>query len=119
MIEGLHLIIHDVEKTHPLDAEDARKCLPYIACFYCLDTARYIGDHITNLGYRIRSCSCSGLIQDIESTNDLNHSYQNRPLHYIGNNGTSAIRTIYDLVQVLADIYRKEYQSAEIKKMKS
>lgn len=112
IVEGLQPVLDDVQHTNPRDAEDARRCLPYIMCFCCLDTKRYIGDHIYN-SYQIRSCSCNGLIQDYESTNNLNQSYQNRPLHYIGNNGTSAIKTAYDVVRILADIYRRDYQPIE------
>ena len=112
IVEGLQPVLDDVYQTNPIDAEHARRCLPYITCFCCLDTKRYIGDHIYN-SYQIRSCSCSGLIQDHKSTNNLNQSHQNRPLHYIGNNGTSAIKTAYDVVRILADIYRRDYQPIE------
>ena len=112
IVEGLQPIIDDVQLTNPIDAEDARRCLPYITCFCCLDTKRYIGDDMYD-SYRIRSCSCSGLIQDFEATNDLNYTYQNRPLHYIGSSGTSAINTVYDVIRILAEIYRRDYRHLE------
>jgi hypothetical protein len=109
IVEGLQSVLDDVQHIHPIDAEDARRCIPYISCFCCLDTQRYISDDIYD-SYRIRSCSCSGLIQDIEPTNDLNHMYRNRPLHYIGNNGTSAINSVYDVIRILAETYRRDYR---------
>lgn len=112
IVEGLQPVIDNVHQTNPTDAEDARRCLPYIDCFCCLDTKRYIGDDLYD-SYQVRSCSCSGLIQDLESIDDLNHTYRNRPLHYIGNNGTSAINTVYDVVRILAEIYRRDYQSLQ------
>ena len=112
IVEGLQSVLDEVHQTNPLDAEDARRCLPYIDCFCCLDTKRYIGDDMYDL-YRIRSCSCSGRIQDFEATDDLNTIYHNRPLHYIGNNGRSAINTVYDVIRVLAEIYRRDYRSVE------
>lgn len=109
ILEGLLSVLDDVQQTNPIDAEDARKCLPYITCFCCLDTHRYISDDMYD-SYRIRSCSCSGIIQNFEDTDDLNHTYQNRPLHYIGSNGTSAINTVYDVIRILAEIYRRDYR---------
>jgi len=110
IVEGLQSAIHDVQQTNPIDAEDARRCLPYITCFCCLDTKRYIGDDMYD-SYRVRSCSCSGRIQDFEATDDLNHMYRNRPLHYIGDDGVSAINTVYDVIRILAEIYRREYRN--------
>lgn len=110
IVEGLQPVLHDVQQTNPIDAEDARRCLPYITCFCCLDTKRYISDDLYD-SYQIRSCSCSGIIQDLGSTDNLNDTYQNRPLHYIGNNGISAINSVYDVIRILAEIYRRDYRS--------
>ena len=73
MLEGLEKAIREVQQTDPVNASDAQKCLPYIKCFSCLDTERYIGDRavLTVFGYdayRIRSCSCTGRVQDYETT---------------------------------------------------
>ena len=118
IVDELENVIRDVERSHPDSAVKARKCLPYLQCFSCLDTERIIGDRavLTAFGYdpyMIRSCSCTGRIKDIETTTHLHHTHRNRPVIYVGTYGTSAVSTKGDLVRVLARIYEQDYQAHE------
>ena len=118
ILDELENVIRDVERSHPDSAVKARKCLPYIQCFSCLDTERIIGDRavLTAFGYdpyMIRSCACTGRVKDISTTTHLNHTHNGRPIIYNGSYGTSSVSTKRDLVRVLARIYEQDYQARE------
>jgi hypothetical protein len=118
ILDSLEGMIRDFERSNPDGAAKARKCLPYIQCFTCLDTERIIGDRavLTAFGYdpyMIRSCTCTGRIKDLNTTTHLNHSHNNRPVIYIGSYGTSAVSSKGDVIRVLAEIYERDYQPRE------
>jgi len=118
ILETLEEFIREFDRSNPDGASKARKCLPYIQCFTCLDTERIIGDRavLTAFGYdpyMIRSCVCTGRMKDLHTTTHLNHTHNNRPVLYTGSYGTPPISSKGDLIRVLAEIYERDYEPRE------
>jgi hypothetical protein len=116
--ETIFETIREYRQSKPVDSEHAEKCLPYIKCFQCLDTERYITDRmvLTAFGYdpyMIRSCGCTKMMKDIQTTTTLDHSVNGRPIFYQGTYGTKKYNTPIEIVGLLAEIYRKEYKPIE------
>jgi hypothetical protein len=119
IVEELEKLIKEYKQSNPIDAEDAKKCIPYIKCFQCLDTERFISDRavLTAFGYdpyMIKSCPCTGSFSDIQTTTSVHHTYRNRPVQYNGNHGTRTFQTKIDILVALAQIYRKDYLPIEV-----
>lgn len=109
-------MIQQYKQSMPQDSSDALKCVGRIKCWVCLDTERMIHPRFvpTFLGYSpyaIVTCrKCRGREDHIRCADTKNETERGRPIPYYGESHPFTER---ELIRVLADIYRREYQAID------